>query len=82
MQPLKPTTIKTTRIPLLAALAMLPGLPARADLGDTLLHLFAGGPADGAMDPFRIGPMALSGTTLYGMTSSGGAGDHGTIFQL
>jgi uncharacterized repeat protein (TIGR03803 family) len=47
--------------------------------GFTILHSFAGGPADGA------GPMAgliMSGSVLYGTTQSGGAANGGTIFKI
>ncbi len=45
----------------------------------TVLHSFAGAPNDGA-SPY--GTLSLSGTTLYGMTLWGGAGDWGTIFKF
>ena len=44
----------------------------------TLLHEFTGGPADGA-EPY--GSLTLSGTTLYGVTYTGGDSDMGTIFK-
>ena len=47
--------------------------------GLTVLHSFAGGTNDGQYPP---GSLTLSGTTLYGMTYYGGAGDLGTIFKF
>jgi uncharacterized repeat protein (TIGR03803 family) len=47
--------------------------------GFTLLHEFAGG-ADDGMNPY--GSLILSGSTLYGMTASGGNPDMGTIFSI
>ena len=47
--------------------------------GFALLHLFAGGAADGA-GPY--GSLILSGSTLYGMTYNGGDNDVGTIFKI
>ena len=43
------------------------------------LHEFIGGAGDGAQ-PF--GSLALTGTNLYGMTSSGGASNNGVVFAL
>ncbi len=45
----------------------------------TNLHTFAGGALDGAT-PF--GSLALSESTLYGMTSVGGASNRGVVFQM
>ena len=45
----------------------------------TLLHSFEGGTTDG---DHPYGNLILSGTTLYGMTSSGGANNNGTIFEF
>ncbi|MBU4306680.1 MAG: hypothetical protein KKB32_02455, partial [Acidobacteria bacterium] len=47
--------------------------------GFALLHGFAGGFFDGRT-PY--GSLILSGSTLYGMTNSGGDGGKGTIFKL
>ena len=47
--------------------------------GLTILHNFTGGPSDGA-NP--LGSLTLSGSTLYGMTFSGGANNDGTIFKV
>lgn len=44
----------------------------------TVLHAFAGGTTDGA-NPY--GGLVLSGKNLYGMTSGGGTGGAGTIFE-
>ncbi len=43
------------------------------------LHEFVGGAGDGMM-PY--GSLTLSGTTLYGMTESGGASGNGVIFKV
>lgn len=48
--------------------------------GYTVLHHFAGGTTDGKQ-PF-YGSLALSGSTLYGMTKGGGTSDKGTVFKL
>ncbi|MFA5878375.1 MAG: choice-of-anchor tandem repeat GloVer-containing protein [Candidatus Staskawiczbacteria bacterium] len=45
----------------------------------TLLHRFAGGVADGS-DPYSS--LILSGSTLYGMTNTGGDANVGTIFSI
>jgi uncharacterized repeat protein (TIGR03803 family) len=47
--------------------------------GFSLLHSFAGGTQDGA-HPY--GGLALSGSTLYGMTHEGGAHGLGTVFRV
>jgi len=47
--------------------------------GFNVIHSFAGGTGDGS---YPYGSLVLSGTTLYGMTSQGGAGGNGTIFQI
>ncbi len=47
--------------------------------GFTILHNFAGGSGDGA-SPF--GSLILSGSTLYGMTRSGGSSNIGTAFSI
>ncbi len=50
-----------------------------ADAGNFhILHSFTGGATDGA-NP--LGSLIQSGSTLYGMTSSGGSGGNGTIFS-
>jgi len=46
--------------------------------GYTVLHSFAGGA--GGSHPY--GALTLSGSLLYGMTSSGGTAGYGTIFRL
>ncbi len=46
---------------------------------ETVLYSFAGGKNDGAIP---LGSLILSGTTLYGMTDSGGANGKGTIFKF
>lgn len=48
-------------------------------VGFVLLHSFAGGATDGAKPR---GTLKLVGTKLYGMTSTGGALDSGTIFRI
>src|SRR5208283_4085285 len=45
---------------------------------ETVLYSFAEDP-DGA---YPFGSLTLSGTTLYGMTESGGADGYGTIFKI
>jgi uncharacterized repeat protein (TIGR03803 family) len=47
--------------------------------GDTVLHSFTGGMADGA-DPH--GGLTVVGTTLYGTTKIGGRSDYGTLFKI
>ncbi|MBX3221500.1 MAG: hypothetical protein KF795_13340 [Labilithrix sp.] len=47
--------------------------------GYALLRSFAGGTADGR-SPY--GSLAVSGSTLYGMTNQGGASDRGTVFKV
>jgi len=47
--------------------------------GFTVLHDFTNTSADG-QNP--IGSLILSGSTLYGMTSSGGSSGYGTIFEI
>ncbi|MFZ0932215.1 MAG: choice-of-anchor tandem repeat GloVer-containing protein [Syntrophobacteraceae bacterium] len=47
--------------------------------GYQVLHSFGGVGTDGC---YPYGSLTLSGTTLYGMTSGGGAGGSGTIFQI
>src|SRR5215207_9611380 len=46
----------------------------------TVLHSFAGGSADGSIPGH--GPLVLSGSTLYGMTVSGGADSFGTVYRV
>jgi uncharacterized repeat protein (TIGR03803 family) len=48
--------------------------------GFPLLHSFAGGAGDG-WQPF-CGTLVQSGSMLYGMTTGGGAGGGGTVFQI
>ena len=47
--------------------------------GYQVLHSFGSVPNDGS---YPYGSLTLSGTTLYGMTPSGGANGKGTIFQI
>jgi uncharacterized repeat protein (TIGR03803 family) len=47
--------------------------------GFSLLHSFVGGAADGSGP---LGTPALSGSTLYGMTSQGSAANLGTVFRM
>src|SRR5208283_15284 len=47
--------------------------------GYQVLHSFGSGATDGC---YPYASLTLSGTTLYGMTSGGGAGGSGTIFQI
>jgi len=51
-----------------------------AGTGFTLLHTFAGGASDGASP--RFDGLTLSGSTLYGMTSQGGANSKGVIYKI
>jgi uncharacterized repeat protein (TIGR03803 family) len=65
-----------------SALATLVGLlaafPAAAQ-PVTILHNFTSGPTDGKTP---VGSLTASGSTLYGMTSSGGTPGYGTVFQI
>ena len=55
------------------------GLGANLALAQvSLLHSFTGG-TDGSQP---LGTLALSGTNLYGMATSGGAKNYGTIFKV
>ena len=47
--------------------------------GYTTLHAFAGGPTDGAVPYYS--DVTLSGSTLYGLTTAGGA-NHGVIYMI
>ena len=47
--------------------------------GFTLLHSFTNHPTDGL---YPEGSLAISGSTLFGMTDWGGAGGQGTVFKL
>lgn len=47
--------------------------------GYSLLHSFIGGKGDGATP---IGSLTLVGSTLYGMTKSGGSTNNGTLFSM
>ncbi len=44
-----------------------------------VIHNFTGGTTDGA---YPYGSLLVSGSTLYGMTSSGGTSNEGTIFKI
>ncbi len=48
--------------------------------GYALLHSFAGSASSDGAHPF--GSLILSGSTLYGMTASGGTNDLGTMFRI
>ncbi len=48
----------------------------------TILHTFTGGPAETGDGCQPEGDLILSGSTLYGMTSGGGAVGLGTIFKI
>ncbi len=61
----------------LGVMMVLTAVTARAQLA--ILHHFAIANADGG---FPYGSLTLSESTLYGMTSSGGKDDYGTIFKL
>jgi prepilin-type N-terminal cleavage/methylation domain-containing protein/prepilin-type processing-associated H-X9-DG protein len=63
---------------LIVTAALLAAGPATCQVV-TVIHSFAGGATDGAAG---AGPVVLSGSTLYGMTYSGGSGNEGTIFSL
>jgi uncharacterized repeat protein (TIGR03803 family) len=52
-------------------------LPVRAQIN--LLHEFAGGVDDG---DYPYGSLVISGSTLYGMTNTGGNNNYGTIFKI
>ena len=66
------------KIALLILIAMfLLSLSVHAQIN--LLHEFVGDTSDG-WDPY--GSMIISGSTLYGMTSSGGGSGYGTIFKI
>lgn len=47
--------------------------------GYTHLHVFAGGPGDGA---YPMGDLLPSGTNFYGLTTQGGTMNLGTIFRV
>ena len=47
--------------------------------GFTVMHSFTGGATDG-QSPY--GDLLFSGSTLYGMTYSGGTANHGTVFSI
>jgi uncharacterized repeat protein (TIGR02543 family) len=47
----------------------------------TLLHGFAGGPSDGAGPGFNCN-LATDGTTLYGVTITGGITNRGVLFKI
>ena len=66
------------RFALIVLVSLLPAAPAAAQVL-TVLHSFSGGPNDGKNPG---GSLALSGSTLFGMTSSGGSVGPGTVFQI
>ena len=47
--------------------------------GFEILHSFSGGETDGS---YPQGGLVADGTTLFGMTISGGASDYGTVFKV
>ena len=47
--------------------------------GYTVLHNFTGGASDGAAP---IGSVVVSGNTIFGTTSAGGAANEGTAFRM
>jgi uncharacterized repeat protein (TIGR03803 family) len=47
--------------------------------GFQTLHSFTGSTGDGSLPD---GPLMLSGSTLYGVTSTGGASNDGTVFRI
>ncbi|MBW2072058.1 MAG: hypothetical protein JRI89_12505 [Deltaproteobacteria bacterium] len=47
--------------------------------GFSLLHEFSGGSNDGSLPP---GSLILNGSTLYGMTNTGGDNDMGVVFRI
>jgi len=53
--------------------------PSSGSWTETVVHSFQGYPSDGAEPAARL---ALAGGNLYGTTSSGGANDGGTVFEL
>jgi uncharacterized repeat protein (TIGR03803 family) len=77
-----PPIERTVAIPRLVALVALsffvPANPASAQIV-TVLHSFAGGPADGQLPG---GGLTTAGPTLYGMTQGGGTIAEGTVFKL
>jgi len=52
---------------------------ATAQTSFTILHNFTGGTDDGR---YPLGGLVSDGTTLYGMTRTGGASDYGVVFAL
>ena len=60
-----------------AALLWAMAVSAQAEL--TVLHAFTGTSSDGAQPR---GSLTLSGSTLYGMTGSGGSNNQGVVFQI
>jgi uncharacterized repeat protein (TIGR03803 family) len=64
----------------LAGATLLLAATANTQAQFTLLHSFAGPPDDGSQPSYNS--LTLSGSTLYGMTSSGGSSYGGTIFKI
>jgi uncharacterized repeat protein (TIGR03803 family) len=59
------------------------GNPSASQAAFSTLHSFAGGTGDGANgSKYGPGDLTLLGTTLYGMTYTGGAHGCGTIFKI
>jgi uncharacterized repeat protein (TIGR03803 family) len=48
--------------------------------GYGLIHSFTGPPADGHLPSYSA--LAVSGSTLYGMTNEGGTADQGAVFKM
>src|SRR4051812_20940920 len=55
----------------------LPAAPAAAQV--LILHSFAGGPDDGQN---ADGSLAISGSTLFGLTNGGGSANDGALFKV
>ncbi|HVM60691.1 MAG TPA: choice-of-anchor tandem repeat GloVer-containing protein [Verrucomicrobiae bacterium] len=73
--------MKTSRsLITLASTILLLAATANTQAQLTVLHTFAGPPSDGSLPAF--GSLAQNGSTLYGMTESGGASDSGMVFRV
>jgi uncharacterized repeat protein (TIGR03803 family) len=66
------------RLALLVTAALLVAAPAPAQVV-TVIHSFTNYPTDGSQPG---GSLVQSGSTFYGMTSSGGTANLGTVFQM